>query len=140
MDIQHSTFNVDYSALSVRRSPPSLIPTDYFQPKSSSHLMARVFLLLTLALTSLAPAQEVSFNREIRPILSNKCFFCHGPDENKREAGLRLDTPEGAYALKDGIQAFKPSSLADSEAWSRITDTDDPMPPDDGHAKPLSSA
>ena len=110
------------------------------------HLMRHLFLPGLLASTLFASA-EISFNQDIRPILSSKCIVCHGPDDGinakgkpNRKAGLRLDTPEGAYALKDGIQAFKPSSLADSEAWSRITDTDDPMPPDDGHAKPLSSA
>lgn len=96
------------------------------------------------ALTLLAKA-EISFNQDIRPILSAKCIVCHGPDDGvdekgkpNRKAGLRLDTPEGAYAVEDGFQAIKPHSLEDSEAWVRITDKDDPMPPEDGHAKPLS--
>ena len=103
-------------------------------------------LLTTLILFSAAGA-EISFNQDIRPILSAKCIMCHGPDDGvdakgkaNRKAGLRLDTPEGAYAVKDGIQAIKPGSLEDSEAWIRITDKADPMPPEDGHAKPLSSA
>jgi len=98
-----------------------------------------------LALTSLAKA-EISFNQDIRPILSAKCIVCHGPDDGvdakgkpNRKAGLRLDIPEGAYAVKDGIQAIVPNSLEDSEAWVRITDKDDPMPPQDGHAKPLTA-
>jgi len=97
------------------------------------------------ALTSLTAA-EISFNQDIRPILSAKCIMCHGPDDGvdakgkpNRKAGLRLDVPEGAYAVKDGIQAIKPGSLEDSEAWLRIIDKEDPMPPLDGHAKPLSS-
>ncbi|MGJ8697636.1 MAG: PSD1 and planctomycete cytochrome C domain-containing protein [Verrucomicrobiaceae bacterium] len=89
---------------------------------------------------------EISFNQDIRPILSAKCIACHGPDDGvdakgkpNRKAGLRLDTPEGAYAIKDGIQAIAPNSLTDSQAWQRIIDQDDPMPPDDGHSKPLTS-
>ncbi|MDG1670607.1 MAG: PSD1 and planctomycete cytochrome C domain-containing protein [Akkermansiaceae bacterium] len=108
-------------------------------------MLLRTFIT-TLILCSSAGA-EISFNQDIRPILSAKCIMCHGPDDGvdakgkaNRKAGLRLDTPEGAYAVKDGIQAIKPGSLEDSEAWIRITDKADPMPPEDGHAKPLSSA
>ncbi|MEJ6642181.1 MAG: PSD1 and planctomycete cytochrome C domain-containing protein [Akkermansiaceae bacterium] len=97
------------------------------------------------ALTLLAKA-EISFNQDIRPILSAKCIVCHGPDDGvdakgktNRKAGLRLDIPEGAYAVKEGIQAITPHSLEDSEAWLRITAQDDPMPPEDGHAKPLTA-
>ena len=71
--------------------------------------------LLTVALL---PAAEISFNQDIRPILSAKCIVCHGPDDGvdakgkaNRKAGLRLDTPEGAYAEKDGIAAIVPNSL-----------------------------
>ena len=104
--------------------------------------MARVFPLLTLALTSLAPAQEVSFNREIRPILSNKCFFCHGPDENKREADLRLDTREGALADHDGFSAVVPGNPDDSELLYRIAhdDPDELMPPPEAKKDPLTKS
>ena len=104
--------------------------------------MARVFPLLTLALTSLAPAQEVSFNRDIRPILSNKCFFCHGPDENKREADLRLDTREGALADHDGFSAVAPGNPDDSELLYRIAhdDPDELMPPPEAKKDPLTKS
>lgn len=107
-------------------------------------MVLRTFLSF-LALQSLVYA-EISFNQDIRPILSGKCIACHGPDDGidakgkpNRKAGLRLDTPEGAYALKDGIAAIAPNSLEKSEAWQRIIDVDDPMPPNDGHSKPLTS-
>jgi hypothetical protein len=77
-----------------------------------------------------------TFNRDIRPILSDRCFTCHGPDANKREAELRLDTEEGALAV-----AIVPGDAESSEMWARIT-SDDPdvqMPPA-GSKKPALSA
>ena len=76
-------------------------------------------------------AGEVSFNREILPILSDKCFHCHGPDASHREAELRLDHREDA--IKD--DAFVPGKSADSEAIVRIlsTDPDEVMPPPKSH-------
>lgn len=78
--------------------------------------------------------EQVSYNFHIRPILSDKCFACHGPDANKRESDLRLDTEQGAYAaLKDDPSQFviKPGNLDESTVYHRIT-SDDPgelMPP-----------
>ena len=76
-------------------------------------------------------SNEVSFNRDIRPILSSKCFFCHGPSEKSRKANLRLDLEEEAFKKRDGIAAFVANSLDESEAWHRVI-SDDPeevMPP-----------
>ena len=80
---------------------------------------------------------QVRFNQDIRPILSDKCFACHGFDAKNRKAGRRLDTPEGAYAVSDDVQAIKPGDLSKSEAWKRIAtdDEDDVMPPLDTHKK-----
>jgi hypothetical protein len=80
---------------------------------------------------------KLRFNRDIRPILSDNCFACHGFDTKKREAGLRLDTPEGAYAVTDGVQAIKPGDLKRSEVWTRINsdDEDEVMPPPESHKK-----
>ena len=87
-------------------------------------------LLVVLAFAAKSSA-EISFNRDIRPILSNKCFFCHGPSEKSRKAKLRLDVEEEAFMEKDGFAAFVRKSLEDSEAWHRITsdDPDEVMPP-----------
>jgi hypothetical protein len=70
---------------------------------------------------------EISYNRDIRPILSDKCFLCHGPDANTREAGLRLDLQEGAFAellVNKGHFAIVPGSPEESELIRRIESTD----------------
>ncbi len=82
----------------------------------------------------------VSFNAHVRPILSDKCFACHGFDAKKRQADLRLDTPEGALEVHSGKAAIVAKDLAASELWRRINSTDEAemMPPSDSH-KSLSS-
>jgi hypothetical protein len=94
-------------------------------------------ILFLLAASSAFAADPLSFNRDIRPILSENCFACHGFDSKKREAELRLDTPEGAYTAKDDVFPIKPGDLAKSEVWQRIitTDEDDLMPPPKSHKK-----
>ncbi|MEO1990754.1 MAG: PSD1 and planctomycete cytochrome C domain-containing protein [Pirellulales bacterium] len=81
--------------------------------------------------------ETLSFNRDIRPILSDTCFQCHGPDENARESGIRLDTREGALAENSIV----PGNLEASELYRRITadDLDEVMPPPESN-KHLSSA
>lgn len=80
----------------------------------------------------------VSYNFQIRPVLSDKCFKCHGPDANKREAGLRLDIADSAYApLKEtkGAFAIVPGKPEASELYKRVSseDTAFMMPPIDAH-------
>jgi mono/diheme cytochrome c family protein len=82
--------------------------------------------------------EDISYNLHIRPILSNNCFSCHGPDANKREAGLRLDLPGDAYkALKENpdAHAIVPEKPKDSEVFRRISSTDgsELMPPPESH-------
>ncbi|MEM1444205.1 MAG: DUF1549 domain-containing protein, partial [Verrucomicrobiota bacterium] len=95
-----------------------------------------IFIVLLFAWV---PATAVDFNRDIRPILSNKCFACHGFDEHDRKADLRLDTREGAFEDLGGYAAIVPGDLDASEAWYRIvTDAEDElMPPPEFH-KPLT--
>ncbi len=79
---------------------------------------------LLLAAVSLQADQSqaaVDFNRDIRPILSDKCFACHGPDEAQRQAGLRLDTKAGAFADRGGYQVINPGDAAASRFYQRIS-------------------
>jgi len=89
--------------------------------------------LLACVLTANAATGKVDYNRDIRPLLSDNCFFCHGPDEKKREAKLRLDVREDAIAKK----AFIPGKPDASELVKRLftKDPDDLMPPPDSHKK-----
>ena len=97
--------------------------------------------ILLPAISSLVLA-KVDFTKDIRPILSDKCFACHGPDESTREAKLRLDTEEGALADLAGVRAVVPGKPDESELLYRIIskDADEVMPPPDSHKKPLSKA
>lgn len=86
---------------------------------------------------------KISYNFNIRPILSDKCYKCHGPDANKRQAGLRLDVPEIAFkALRDNPNAhvLVPGSPEMSELFRRIStkDTSDMMPPANSNLKRLN--
>jgi hypothetical protein len=67
----------------------------------------------------------VEFNRDIRPILSDNCFACHGHDQNKRKADLRLDTEAGAYADRGDSRPIVPGRPDQSELYRRITSTDE---------------
>ncbi len=110
------------------------------QTLAAQRCLARgILVLLTLASGALqkSVAKEVDFAREVLPILSNKCFVCHGPD-TKKEEDLRLDSYEGATEDRDGLRAIDPDSLEDSELILRIHDGDDPMPPKDAE-KQLTS-
>jgi hypothetical protein len=79
-----------------------------------------------------ADGRKIDYNRDIRPLLSNTCYKCHGPDEKERKAGLRLDTQEGAtQKLESGISAIIPGKSGESELFARIASTDpnEQMPP-----------
>jgi len=89
---------------------------------------------------AVAPAADrVSFNRDIRPIMSDTCFHCHGNDAKTREAGMRLDVRDAALKETDGGGVpIVPGDPDSSAIIRRIFDDDDPMPPESAH-KPLSA-
>ncbi len=90
-----------------------------------------VFVLLVSILASIGGAETVDFSQDVRPILSDNCLSCHGPDAATREAGLRLDLPEGAFAELGGGAAIVPGDSDASEAIARIEQEDSGlrMPP-----------
>lgn len=97
-----------------------------------------VALFAAIGCWALPLAAQVEFNRDVRPILSERCYTCHGPDETKRQSGLRFDTEAGAKADLGGRFAIVPGDAERSEMIQRVT-SDDParrMPPAyAGHAK-----
>lgn len=100
----------------------------------------RCFAIAVIAasLIGQALADDISFNRDIRPLLSDRCFHCHGPDEANRQAGLRLDRFDGSEgSLK---WAMEPGDGNKSRIIARITsdDPDEVMPPPDSHKEPLT--
>jgi hypothetical protein len=97
-------------------------------------------ILSAVAVAAAMPAGAVEaklkYNRDIRPILSDNCFRCHGFDKNTREADLRLDTSEGAFAERDGgVMPIVPGKPENSELLRRVTsdDPDERMPPPETH-------
>src|SRR5689334_13444648 len=76
---------------------------------------------ISLALLWPAAAATVEFNRDIRPVFSDKCYTCHGPDKNNRKSPLRFDTEAGAKADLGGHFAIVPGDPAKSELIRRIT-------------------
>ncbi|MEO2036878.1 MAG: PSD1 and planctomycete cytochrome C domain-containing protein [Planctomycetaceae bacterium] len=78
-----------------------------------------------------APDDSPDFNRDVRPLLSDRCFACHGPDEERREADLRLDKSESLFKDRDGHRVIVPGDPHSSELLERVTaiDPDLRMPP-----------
>lgn len=118
-------------------------PTPLF-PMSSITTARLVPALLALVSVSAfaAPAGKLRYDRDVRPILSDNCFHCHGPDKETRESGLRLDIREEALKpAKSGDVAIVPGKPDESEFVFRIfsTDKDEVMPPPDAH-KTLTAA
>lgn len=118
--------------------------SNFFAERCCMRIWLPVFVLVALlpATFSHVMAQAVDFNKDVRPILSNRCLACHGPDEARQESGLRLDLEEIATkALESGQTAIVPGKPSESEVLARITSTDESvrMPPPH-FGKPLTPA
>lgn len=97
------------------------------------HICVPCALLIGMASAAMAGDKPVSYVRDVRPILAGNCFSCHGPDENTREADLRIDTRAGATADRDGAAAIVPGDAGASLLIERVASADDDlrMPPAD---------
>jgi hypothetical protein len=107
-----------------------------------SHVRLLPCVLIPLLAGLAAEARAaLDYNRDIKPILAENCFSCHGFDEKGRKAKLRLDVAADARAERKGIVPIKPGDPAGSEAWQRIISPheDEVMPPPDSH-RVLSAA
>jgi hypothetical protein len=110
--------------------------------RSRSLLIVAMTLLASSTSTAQAAGEKLDFNRDVRRILSDKCFACHGPDEAARQAGLRLDVRDSALKPSDsGAVAIIPEKPDESALVKRIfsTDPDEVMPPKDSNRQ-LSAA
>ena len=94
-------------------------------------LILSAFVLLAIAPASRAQSapdkplpEKIDFNRDIRPILSDNCYACHGPDKNKRKAELRLDTKDGIFSTHRGSFNGPPGKPQQSELFRRVTAAD----------------
>jgi hypothetical protein len=94
-------------------------------------MLRRSVLYLLIFFPVTLRGQTPDFGRDVLPILSDKCFHCHGPDAKARKAGLRLDTKEGAFRVKDGVSVIAPGKSTKSELVRRIVSEDETekMPP-----------
>src|SRR5260221_11038546 len=88
-------------------------------------------LLLALALAGAFAAPGVDFQRDVRPILSENCFQCHGPDKGTRMANLRIDTRDGAFSVRPNGKVIVPRNTRASLLYQRVTHEKDAlrMPP-----------
>ena len=103
-----------------------------------SRLVIPVSLILMTYVISASQADDrVDFSRDVRPVLADTCFKCHGPDQGQRKAHLRLDTREGLFAETDGVTIVSPSQVGVSELIRRIVseDDDERMPPPESGLK-----
>jgi mono/diheme cytochrome c family protein len=104
-------------------------------PAAHPAVLSAVILSLASATTA-AQGADLQFNRDIRPLLSENCLACHGPDPGSRKAGLRLDTRESLFGpTKNEGSVVVPGKPEESALWKRIvqTDPDEVMPPPNSH-------
>ena len=97
------------------------------------YVLTAIFVFGATSHLAAQDAVAIDFSRDIRPILSDTCYRCHGPDEEQLQADLRLDSRENVFADRDGYSILAAGDLKKSELWNRIS-SDDPdvkMPPED---------
>lgn len=106
-------------------------PLGWLLVRSSAIAIVCLLFTFSAGFAQSAGNPPISFNRDIRPLFSDKCFQCHGPDEGAREADLRFDLKEHAFADRGGYYAIVPGDADASEMIVRIleADPDDRMPP-----------
>ena len=121
-------------------APARIVPMTAQVACFTKHILAGISVLISSAAAGAAEpaAARVDFNRDIRPILSDNCFLCHGPNDDDRQAGLRLDEMDSALGeLDSGSTAVVPGKPDASELVRRITSQDEferMPPPDSGKA------
>ena len=93
---------------------------------------------LPLSVAAVAPSKAVDFSRDVLPILSNKCFICHGPDSHDPDL-IRLDSEATATADRGGYRAIDQTRPKNSGMLLRLHSEDEPMPPADAQ-KQLTTA
>jgi mono/diheme cytochrome c family protein len=110
-------------------------------PPRPARRLTGLLLALPLAAVTTAAAAALDYNRDVKPILAENCFACHGFDEAGRKAKLRLDVAAEALAPRANGPAIKPGDAAGSEVWQRIISphADEVMPPPEAH-KTLTAA
>ena len=110
-------------------------------PFPSLQKLLVVFIGCAIPLTVRSDEKLVSFSREVLPILSDRCFHCHGPDASHRKAKLRLDIESEAKRDRGDYFVVAEGDLKASDLWYRIIteDGDELMPPPDSHRKPLTA-
>jgi len=105
---------------------------------TGTNLLAATLLAVSAIAGTIRAEEPVSFSRDIQPILSSKCFLCHGRDESSRKAKLRLDKAE--FALKGDPAPIVPGEPKESEVIYRIkTDDEADLMPPPKHKKPLTA-
>lgn len=112
---------------------PSFYPSIHYLRMLAWMCLCFVVLPIASAAQDDAVSRDIAYNLDIRPILADNCYACHGPDEKSRQAALRLDTKAGAFSEPSGYPVIVPGKPAESELHLRITSNDDTyrMPPAD---------
>ncbi len=127
----HSTVVLEWSPCRYGCSTRAKKLHDMLTKKIVAVLIGLLIPAAWIGLDSAILADEIDFNRDVRPILSEHCFQCHGPDANQRQTDLRFDVADSMFADLGGYAAFVPGDPESSEALRRIyaTDLDELMPP-----------